>query len=141
MSINQEYIDQNKDKFKDELFELLRIPSVSTDSTKKSEIKKAANFLVEQLKGLNLETVKAYETPGNPIVYGEHCPHDDRPTVLIYGHYDVQPSDPDELWDTPPFEPTIKDGLIYARGASDDKGQAFTHVKAVESFVKTGQSC
>lgn len=139
MSINQEYIDQNKDKFKDELFELLRIPSVSTDSSKKNEIKKAANFLVEQLNGLELETVKAYETPGNPIVYGEHCPHDDRPTVLIYGHYDVQPSDPEELWDTPPFEPTVKDGLIYARGASDDKGQAFTHVKAVESFVKTGQ--
>lgn len=139
MNINQKYIDQNKDKFKDELFELLRIPSVSTDSSKKSEIKKAADFLIEQLKALDLDTVKTFETPGNPIVYGEHCPHNDRPTVLIYGHYDVQPADPEELWDTPPFEPTVKDGLIYARGASDDKGQAFTHVKAVESFVKTGQ--
>ena len=139
MSTTQEYIDQNKDKFVEELFELLRIPSISTDSTKKEEIKKAASFLVSQLESMKLETVKTFETPGNPIVYAEHCPHDDRPTVLIYGHYDVQPSDPDELWDTPPFEPTVKDGLIYARGASDDKRQAFTHVKALESFVETGQ--
>ncbi|MBD3617487.1 MAG: dipeptidase [Gracilimonas sp.] len=139
MSATQEYIDSNKDKFLDELFELLRIPSVSTDSSKKDEIQKAANFLIQQLESLNLNTVKKFETPGNPIVYAEHCPHDDRPTVLIYGHYDVQPSDPDELWDTPAFEPTVKNGLIYARGASDDKGQAFTHVKAIESFVKTGQ--
>ncbi|MEQ8523977.1 dipeptidase [Gracilimonas sp.] len=139
MSTIQEYIDQNKDKFVEELFDLLRIPSISTDSSKKEEIKKAAGFLVSQLNNLKFDTVKTYETPGNPIVYAEHCPHDDRPTVLIYGHYDVQPSDPDELWDTPPFEPTVKNGLIYARGASDDKGQAFTHIKAVESFVKTGQ--
>ena len=139
MSTTQEYIDQNKDKFVEELFDLLRIPSISTDSSKKEEIKEAAGFLVNQLKSLNLETVKTFDTPGNPIVYAEYCPHDDRPTVLVYGHYDVQPSDPDELWETPPFEPTVKDGLIYARGASDDKGQAFTHIKAVESFVKTGQ--
>ncbi|MDR9418354.1 dipeptidase [Gracilimonas sp.] len=139
MKSNQEYISANEDKFLDELFELLRIPSISTDSTKKEDIHKAADFLVRQLENLELTTVKKFETPGNPIVYGEHCPHDDRPTVLIYGHYDVQPSDPDELWDTPAFEPTIKDGLIYARGASDDKGQSFTHLKAVESYVKTGQ--
>ncbi|MEX0845003.1 MAG: dipeptidase [Balneolaceae bacterium] len=139
MSTTQDYIDQHKEKFKDELFELLRIPSISTDSSKKEEIKKAAKFLIQQLEGLSLEKVKTFETPGNPIVYAEHCPYDDRPTVLIYGHYDVQPPDPEELWNTPPFEPTVRDGLIYARGASDDKGQAFTHVKAVESFVKTGQ--
>lgn len=138
MSTPQEYIEQHKEHFKDELFELLRIPSISTDSSKKEEIKKAANFLKNQLEGLNLDTVKLFETPGNPIVYGEHCPHEDRPTVLIYGHYDVQPPDPEELWNTPPFEPTVRDGLIFSRGASDDKGQAFTHVKAVESFVKTG---
>jgi acetylornithine deacetylase/succinyl-diaminopimelate desuccinylase-like protein len=139
MSTTQDYIDQNKDKFLEELFELLRIPSVSTDSSKKGDINKAANFLVQQLKGLNLDTVELYETPGNPIVFAEHAPHDDKPTVLIYGHYDVQPSDPDDLWDTPPFEPIIKDGLIYARGSSDDKGQAFTHVKAIEAYMKTGQ--
>lgn len=139
MSISQDYIEKNKDKFINELFELLRIPSVSTDSTKKGEILKAAEFLANQLRSLNLNKVEVFETPGNPVVYGEHITHADRPTVLIYGHYDVQPSDPDELWETPPFEPVIKNGLIYARGASDDKGQAFTHVKAIESFVKTGQ--
>lgn len=139
MSTSQEYIDRNKDKFLNELFELLQIPSISTDSSKKDEIKKASQFLANQLKELELENVEVFETPGNPIVYAEHCPHDDKPTVLIYGHYDVQPSDPDDLWETPPFEPTVKDGLIYARGASDDKGQAFTHIKAVESYKKTGQ--
>ncbi len=139
MSKSQAYIDANQQKFLDELFELLRIPSVSTDSTKKGDIQKAANFLLQQLGSLNLERVELFETPGNPIVYGEHCPHSDKPTVLIYGHYDVQPSDPDELWDTPAFEPTVKDGNIYARGSSDDKGQAFTHVKALESFVKSGE--
>ncbi len=139
MSKSQAYIDANQQKFLDELFELLRIPSVSTDSTKKGEIQKAANFLLDQLKSLNLNRVELFETPGNPIVYGEHCPHTDKPTVLIYGHYDVQPSDPDDLWDTPAFEPTIKDGNIYARGASDDKGQAYTHVKALESFVQSGE--
>ncbi len=138
MSESQAYIEANKEKFLKELFDLLRIPSISTDSTKKSEIHQAANFLIHQLNELDLSRVELFDTPGNPIVYGEHCPYDDRPTVLVYGHYDVQPSDPDDLWDTPPFEPTIKDGLIYARGSSDDKGQAFTHIKALESFVKSG---
>lgn len=135
----QQYIDDHKDQFVDELFELLRIPSVSTDTSRKKDIQRAAGFLKDRLEELKLDTVKVFETPGNPIVYGEHCPHDDRPTVLVYGHYDVQPSDPDDLWDTPPFEPTVKDGLIYARGASDDKGQAYTHIKAIQSFVDTDQ--
>lgn len=139
MAKSQAYINANQQKFLDELFELLRIPSVSTDSTKVDEIHKAANFLIQQLTSLHLDRVELFETPGHPIVYGEHCPHPDKPIVLIYGHYDVQPSDPDHLWDTPAFEPTIKDGNIYARGASDDKGQAFTHVKALESFIKSGE--
>ena len=139
MSKSQTYINANQQKFLDELFELLRIPSVSTDSTKKEEVQKAARFLLDQLASLDLNRVELFETPGNPIVYGEHCPHDDKPTILIYGHYDVQPSDPNDLWDSPPFEPTIKDGNIYARGASDDKGQAFTHVKALESYMKSGE--
>ncbi|MCG8373624.1 MAG: dipeptidase [Balneolales bacterium] len=139
MSESQSYIDQNQDKFLNELFQLLRIPSISTDSTKKDAIQDAANFLINQLNSLNLNRVELFDTPGNPIVYGEHCPYEDKPTVLIYGHYDVQPADPLELWTSEPFEPVIKEGNIFARGASDDKGQAFTHVKALESFVKSGQ--
>lgn len=138
MSTPQDYISQNSKKFEEELFDLLRIPSVSTDSKHKNEVKKAAEYLVKQLNGIGLDNVHLHETPGHPIVTAEKCPHDDRPTVLIYGHYDVQPSDPDELWNTPPFEPTVKNGRIYARGASDDKGQSFTHIKSVESYMKTG---
>ena len=139
MSKSQAYIDQNQNKFLEELFELLRIPSISTDSTKKEAIQETANFLIHQLQELELSRVELFETPGNPIVYGEHCPHADQPTVLIYGHYDVQPPDPLDLWNTPPFEPTVKNGNIYARGASDDKGQSFTHVKALEAYVKSGE--
>ncbi len=138
MSTPQSYIDANQEKFLNELLDLLRIPSISTDSTKKDAIQQAADFLLGKLNELDLDSVELFETPGNPIVYGEHCPYSDRPTVLVYGHYDVQPSDPEDLWDTPPFEPTIKEGNIFARGASDDKGQAYTHVKAIESFVKSG---
>ncbi len=138
MSTPQEYIDSNKDTFVEELFELLRIPSVSTDSSKKEAIQQAANFLLDQFNSFDLQKTELFETPGNPIVYAEHCPHPDKPTVLVYGHYDVQPSDPDELWNSPAFEPIIKDGNVYARGASDDKGQAYTHVKAIESYVRTG---
>ncbi len=139
MNTSQEYIQQNKDRYIEELIELLRIPSVSTDSSRKDAIHQAANFLLSQFKQFDFNKVELFETPGNPIVYAEHCPHDDKPTVLIYGHYDVQPSDPDDLWESPAFEPVIKNGNIYARGASDDKGQSYTHIKAVESFVKTGQ--
>jgi acetylornithine deacetylase/succinyl-diaminopimelate desuccinylase-like protein len=134
----QDYIDANEEKFREELFELLRIPSVSTSSKNKPDVKKAAQFLANQLEDIGLDHVTIHETPGHPIVTAEKCPHEDQPTVLVYGHYDVQPSDPDELWDTPPFEPTVKDGRVYARGASDDKGQSFTHIKAVESYMKTG---
>ncbi len=138
MSDPQEYIDQNIQKFQDELFELLRIPSVSTDSKHKAEVRKAADFLKNQLQEIGLHNVTLHETPGHPILTAEKCPHTDRPTVLIYGHYDVQPSDPDHLWKTPPFEPTVKNGRVYARGASDDKGQSFAHIKSVESYLKTG---
>lgn len=134
----QDYIDANEEKFREELFELLRIPSVSTSSKNKPDVKKAAEFLANQLEDIGLDQVTIHETPGHPIVTAEKCPHDDQPTVLVYGHYDVQPSDPDDLWNTPPFEPTVKDGRVYARGASDDKGQSFTHIKAVESYMQTG---
>lgn len=138
MSNVQEYIDRNIKSFEDELFDLLRIPSVSTDSKHKGDVKKAAAFLVNQLTDIGLDKVSLHETPGHPIVTAEKKSHSDKPTVLIYGHYDVQPSDPDELWKTPPFEPTVKEGRVYARGASDDKGQSFIHVKAIQSYLKTG---
>jgi acetylornithine deacetylase/succinyl-diaminopimelate desuccinylase-like protein len=138
MSDTQAYIDKNINKFQEELFQLLRIPSVSTDSNHKADVKKAAEFLIDQLENIGLDKVTLHETPGHPIVTAEKCPHPDRPTVLIYGHYDVQPSDPDHLWETLPFEPTVKNGRVYARGASDDKGQSFTHLKSVESYLKTG---
>lgn len=138
MSAPQDYIDKNIKSFENQLFDLLRIPSVSTDSKHKGDVLKAAEYLVTQLGEIGLDKVTLHKTPGHPIITAEKCPHNDRPTILIYGHYDVQPSDPDYLWKTPPFEPTVKEGRVYARGASDDKGQSFTHVKAVESYLKTG---
>ena len=133
-----EYIDSNKERFREELFELLRIPSISTDSSHKDDVREAAQFLKGQMESLDLDRAELFETDGNPIVYGELTTDDSKPTVLVYGHYDVQPPDPEDLWDTPPFEPTIRDGDIYARGASDDKGQSFTHLKALEAYRKTG---
>lgn len=138
MSAPQSYIDQHINTFQDQLFEFLRIPSVSTDSRHKGYVMNAAKFLIHQLENAGLDKVTLHETGGHPIVTAEKCSYTNRPTVLIYGHYDVQPSDPDDLWNTPPFEPTVKDGRVYARGASDDKGQSFTHIKAVESYLKTG---
>jgi acetylornithine deacetylase/succinyl-diaminopimelate desuccinylase-like protein len=138
MSAVQNYIDENINIFENELFDLLRIPSISTDSKHKGDVKKAAEFLIVQLQNIGLDNVVLHETPRHPIITAERCPYDDKPTVLIYGHYDVQPSDPDELWKTPPFEPTVKDGRVYARGASDDKGQSFTHIKSVQAYMETG---
>jgi acetylornithine deacetylase/succinyl-diaminopimelate desuccinylase-like protein len=138
MSTVQNYIDENIKEFENELFELLRIPSVSTDSNHKEDVKKAASFLINQLEEIGLDNVTRHETKGHPIITAEKILHDDKPTVLIYGHYDVQPSDPDNLWKTPPFEPTVIDGRVYARGASDDKGQSFTHIKSIQSYLKTG---
>jgi acetylornithine deacetylase/succinyl-diaminopimelate desuccinylase-like protein len=132
------FIDQNTERFRNELFELLRIPSISAVSSHKGDVHKAAVFLREQFEGIGLEDVQLFETPGNPIVYGSwlHA-GPDKPTVLVYGHYDVQPPEPLELWETPPFEPTVRGDDVYARGASDDKGQAYTHVKAIEAWLKT----
>lgn len=137
MSNVQEYIESNRGKFKEELFELLRIPSISTDSSHKADVHNAAEFLVDQLESLDLDRVELFKTEGNPIVFGELITDPSKPTVLVYGHYDVQPPDPEELWDTPPFEPTVRNGDIYARGASDDKGQSFTHIKALEAYKQS----
>lgn len=138
MSSVEKYIRENAKSFEEQLFDFLRIPSVSTDSKHKGDVKRAAQFLIDQLNEIGLDNVTLHETDGHPIITAEKCPHEDRPTVLIYGHYDVQPSDPDDLWKTPPFEPTVKDNRVYARGSSDDKGQSFTHVKAIEAYMKTG---
>lgn len=141
MSKVSDYIENHKNNFEEELFELLRIPSISTSSNHKKDVKKAAEFLVERLEALDIDRVDLIETPGNPVVFAEYAPHgDDKPTVLVYGHYDVQPPDPEDLWDTPPFEPTVRDGKLYARGSADDKGQAFTHVKALEAYRKSGET-
>ena len=135
----QNYIESNKENFKNELFDFLRIPSISTSSDHKDDIQDAANFLIDKLESLNLDRVELFETDGNPIVFGELIMDKSAPTVLVYGHYDVQPPDPLELWETDPFEPTVRNGDIYARGASDDKGQSFTHVKALESYLYSDQ--
>ncbi len=132
----KEYIEKNQERFLDELFELLRIPSVSADSRLKGDVRKAAEFLVNKFKEAGVDTVELCETKGHPIVFAEKIVNPSLPTVLVYGHYDVQPPDPLDLWHSPPFEPVIKDGKIYARGSCDDKGQVYMHVKAFEAMMK-----
>lgn len=142
MTSLQNYIQENKQRFIDELIELLKIPSISADSKFQSDIKKTAEFVKGSLEKAGCKHVELCETPGNPIVYGEHIIDPKLPTVLVYGHYDVQPPDPLELWESPPFEPVIKktenhpEGAIFARGACDDKGQFYMHVKAFEILIK-----
>ena len=145
MDKTQAYITSNKSRFQEELFELLRIPSISADPDYAGDVKRTAEFVADALGKAGAENVKIYETKGHPIVYGEKMVDKDWPTVLVYGHYDVQPADPLDLWDTPPFEPTIKktkqhpDGAIFARGACDDKGQLFMHVKAFEAMLASDE--
>ena len=134
-----EFQQANKDRFLEELLELLRIPSVSADSKFKGDVRKAAEYLKARFEDAGVDHVEISETKGHPIVYAEKLIDPSLPTVLIYGHYDVQPADPYELWTSPPFEPVIKDDKIYARGACDDKGQMYMHIKAFESLVKTGE--
>jgi len=138
-----EYLEANKDRFLNELLEILRIPSVSADSKYAADVKKTAAFVADKLKAAGADNVEICETAGHPIVYGEKFVDTSLPTILVYGHYDVQPADPVELWHSPPFEPVIKqteehpEGAIYARGACDDKGQMYMHVKAFESMMQT----
>lgn len=132
------YIEDNKQRFLDELFDLLRLPSVSADSKFNEDVRKTAEMVKSRLLEAGCDTAELVETPGHPVVYGEKIIDSNLPTVVVYGHYDVQPADPYELWDSPPFEPVIKDDKIYARGACDDKGQAYMHVKALQSMVETG---
>jgi acetylornithine deacetylase/succinyl-diaminopimelate desuccinylase-like protein len=142
MSVKQ-YIHDHQDRFLNELLDLLRIPSVSADPKFKNDVFAAADFVKESLVKAGADTAEICQTAGYPIVYGEKIIDPALPTVLVYGHYDVQPADPYELWDSPPFEPVIKkterhpEGAVFARGSADDKGQFYMHVKAFEAMMAT----
>ena len=139
MDIVLQHLNNQRQTALDELFEFLRIPSVSADSAFQPDMQRCANFVLKSMNAAGL-TAEIIPTKGHPIVYGERIEDASLPTVLVYGHYDVQPPDPLELWTTPPFEPQIRDGKIYARGATDDKGQVFTHLKSIQAWVdKTGR--
>lgn len=133
----EEYVKQNFDRYIQEMTEMLRIPSISTLEENKPDMIRCADYVAGKLKEAGLSKVEIFPTKGHPVVYGEWLGAKGKPTVLIYGHYDVQPVDPIDLWESPPFEPVIKDGKIYARGATDDKGQVFAHIKSVEALLKT----
>lgn len=143
-NLNQ-YIENHKDRFLSELFTILKSPSISADSAFNQDVLETAQLIKEALESAGCEKVEICETPGYPVVYGEIIKNTALPTVLVYGHYDVQPADPVELWDSPPFEPIIKstaihpEGAIFARGACDDKGQAFMHIKALEYMVENNE--
>ena len=132
------YAHDHAGRFVEELKAWLRIPSVSTDPAHAAQTRQAAQWLADNLRDAGVATVEVVPTDGHPVVYAEHHVSDDAPTVLVYGHYDVQPPDPLELWDNDPFEPVEKDGKLVARGAADDKGQAFMHVKAAEALLASG---
>ena len=143
--MTQDYIEKNKDKFLNELFEFIKIPSVSADIKFKQEVLKAASFLEENLIKIEADNVQVFQTLGYPIVYADKIIDPNLPTILVYGHYDVQPADPYELWDSDPFNPIVKktkihpQGAIFARGACDDKGQMFMHLKAFEAMYKSNE--
>lgn len=137
MQVWKEYLEQHKDRFLNELLDLLKIPSVSADSKYKDDVARCAEAVKSHLLAAGCDMAEIFPTAGHPIVYAEKIIDPALPTVLVYGHYDVQPADPIELWTSGPFEPVVKDGKIFARGACDDKGQFFMHIKALEVMSKT----
>jgi acetylornithine deacetylase/succinyl-diaminopimelate desuccinylase-like protein len=137
MSDWQRYLDDNRERFLDELFDYLRIPSVSSLSQHTGDVVRAAEWLADRFGSAGVENIETMPTGGHPVVYGDWLHAPGAPTVLIYGHFDVQPADPYDLWTSPPFEPEIRDGRVYARGASDDKGNRLVPVLAVEALLKT----
>ncbi|MHA8065410.1 dipeptidase [Aquirufa sp. ROCK2-A2] len=137
MNQTKSYIQSNKERFLSELLDLLRIPSISADPTYAHSVRQTAEWVAANLSKAGADHVRLEETAGFPIVYGEKLIDPNAPTILVYGHYDVQPADPLDLWHSPPFEPVIKDDIIYARGACDDKGQMFMHIKAFEAMLAT----
>jgi acetylornithine deacetylase/succinyl-diaminopimelate desuccinylase-like protein len=132
------YVDEHRERFLEELKDLLRIPSISTLPKHRKDIRRAARFVADQLSAIGLQHVKVIKTEGHPLVYAEWLNAPGKPTVLLYGHYDVQPVDPIDLWQSPPFEPEVRDGNLYARGAVDDKGQMLGIIKALEALLRTG---
>ena len=128
------YFAQHRDTHLQELNDFLRIPSISSLSEHKQDMQVAASWLAAAMKRINLENISIDETGGHPVVYADWLHAPGKPTILFYGHYDVQPVDPLNLWETPPFEPTVRDNKLFARGASDDKGQVFMHLKAIEAL-------
>lgn len=135
----KQYIENNKDRFLEELFGLIRIPSISSEEAHKPDMYKAAEYWKKSMLEAGADMAQVMETEGNPVTFGEKIIDKNLPTVLVYAHMDVMPVDPIDLWDSPPFEPEVRDGKIYARGADDDKGQGFMHAKAFEYMVKTNQ--
>lgn len=133
----KEYQEKNKDRFLNEMMDLLRIPSVSAKTEHKDDMQKCADAVKQSLLAAGCDKAEVMATDGHPVVYGEKIIDASKPTVLVYGHYDVQPAEPLELWTNPPFEPTIVDGKVFARGSADDKGQFYMHVKALETMVQT----
>jgi acetylornithine deacetylase/succinyl-diaminopimelate desuccinylase-like protein len=135
----KQYIETHQDRFLEELIGFLRIPSVSTSREYAEDLRKAAEFVKQKLLAAGADQAMLIATKGAPLVYGQKMTDASLPTVLVYGHYDVQPAEPNELWETPPFEPVVKNKKIYARGASDDKGQVYMHIKALETMLATDQ--
>ena len=133
-----DFINANRDRYVRELTEYLAIPSVSALPDHAADVGRCAEWTADELKRVGLENVRTIETPGNPVVYGDWLHAEGAPTILFYGHYDVQPVDPVDQWESPPFEATVRQGEIYARGAADDKGQIFMHFKAVEACLREG---
>ena len=130
-----DFINVNRERYLDELKAFLAIPSISALPQHAGDVKRCADWCADEMRRIGLQNVRLVDTPGNPVVYGDWLGAPDAPTILFYGHYDVQPVDPLELWESPPFEATIRDGEIYARGSADDKGQVFMHFKAIEAHL------
>ncbi len=130
------HVESHKDHYLSQLKEFLAIPSVSSQSTHNADTRRCAEWVANEMRTIGMQNVQIFETPGHPIVYSEWLGAPGKPTVLFYGHYDVQPVDPVNLWTSPPFEATIRDGNLYARGSADDKGQVFIHFKAIEAYMK-----
>src|SRR6187455_646245 len=135
-----DFIHTNRDRYVSELKQYLAIPSISALPQHTGDVKRCAEWTADEMRRIGLQNVRLVETPGNPVVYGDWLHATGAPTMLFYGHYDVQPVDPVNLWESPPFEATVRDGEIYARGAADDKGQVFMHIKAIEAHLKNNGS-